>query len=474
MTARIDTHSRTLTVVSPFDGAPLGEAPLASLAEAQSVLGRASGFFAERSRWLPLHKRREYLEAWLRALEPRAEELAVLACREGGKPISDSRVEVARGLEGIREVVRVLCHRTGRIIPMGHTEGSAPYRAWTECEPRGVVLGIGAFNHPFNLIVHQLAPALAAGSPIVLKPSLDTPLSCLELVKALAATGIDSDFCQVLLCDNETTRVLAADPRVSLVHFVGSSRVGWALRLDMAPGTECVLEHGGCAPVIVDKGFPFATVIPSLVRGSFYHAGQVCISVQRIFVHRSDFEAFCGSFVRATGLTRAGDPMAADTLVGPLIRASEVQRVREWIAEAVAGGATLACGGQELGDTVLSPAVLLEPPSQSRVSADEVFGPVVCLYAYDDLPDAVARANAVRSSFQSSFFSYDLEKIRHVTERLEAATVLVNEHTAFRVDWMPFGGYRDAGLGSGDFQSTMAQMSREKLMIVRHDVARGV
>ena len=467
MTAILSTSPSRLSVVDPYLGTTLTDLPMLSPADADRALDAAWQRHSTRERWLKPHERRRYLEALLGALEKDSESLAVQATHEGGKPIADSRVEVARGLEGLRETIRILCHRSGRVIPMGHTEGSAPYRATTQFEPRGVVLAIGAFNHPFNIIVHQLAPALAAGCPILLKPSLDTPLSCLALVERLHRLGIGEDQCKVLLCDNATTAKLAADPRVSFVHFVGSAAVGWQLRRNLAPGSECALEHGGAAPVILDRGYPFETILPALVRSGFYHAGQVCISTQRIFVHRSDFRAFTAAFCAVTAAVTVGDPLQAQTLVGPMIRSAEVERIHDWVQRAAREGAQLACGGCVLGNNLYSPTVLIEPPATAKVSQDEVFAPVVCLYAYDHLGEAVARANAVRYAFHSSFFSRDIDRADWVSRHLEASALLINETPAFRVDWMPFGGYRDSGVGSGDFGGTIAQFSREKLIIQR-------
>jgi acyl-CoA reductase-like NAD-dependent aldehyde dehydrogenase len=327
-------------------------------------------------------------------------------------------------------------------------------------------VAVSAFNHPLNLIVHQVAPAVAAGCPVIVKPAEATPLSCYRFVAILREAGLPEAWCQALVTDGKaTTGRLVADPRVGFFSFIGSAAVGWMLRSTLAPGARCALEHGGVAPVIVAPDADLAVAVPRLAKGGFYHAGQVCVSVQRVFAHRSlAMRLADGLAQRARGMC-VGDPLLEETEVGPLIRAGEVARVHEWVREAVDLGAQLLCGGSPISETCYPPTVLLEPPADCRVSTREVFGPVVCVYAYDELDEAIDRANVLPYAFQAAVFTRDLATAMRAYARLDASAVMVNDHTAFRVDWMPFAGLRQSGLGVGGIPYTFRDMRSEKLLI---------
>ena len=338
--------------------------------------------------------------------------------------------------------------------------------AFTRREPIGVVVAVSAFNHPFNLIVHQVAPAVAAGCPFVVKPADDTPLSCYRFVEILHEAGLPKAWGQALLTENtEIATGLVTDPRVGFFSFIGSARVGWMLRSRLAPGTRCALEHGGAAPVIVAPDADLDRALPALAKGGFYHAGQVCVSVQRVFAHRSIVGRLTQGLAQLAERLRVGDPTLPETEVGPLIRQTEVERVGEWVKEAVAGGATALCGGRMLSSSCYSPTVLLEPPATCRVSTEEIFGPVVCVYAYDGLDEAIARANALPVAFHAAVFTRDYATAMRTYSRLDASAVMINDHTAFRVDWMPFAGLRQSGLGIGGIPYTFHDMQIEKMFV---------
>ena len=228
---------------------------------------------------------------------------------------------------------------------------------------------------------------------------------------------------------------------------------------------RCALEHGGAAPVIVAADADLAQAVPALAKGGFYHAGQVCVSVQRVFAHRSIVAALAAELARHVRRLRVGDPLLAETEVGPLIRPKEVERVHAWVEEAVGQGAQLLCGGRALSATCYAPTVLLEPPPGCRVSTQEVFGPVVCVHGYDDLDEAIGRANALPWAFQAAVFTRDHGTAMHAYARLDASAVMLNDHTAFRVDWMPFAGLRQSGLGVGGIPYTFRDMQTEKMFV---------
>jgi acyl-CoA reductase-like NAD-dependent aldehyde dehydrogenase len=454
-------------VVSPYSGEPIRTFDLTSREEALQALERAHACHRDRAGWLPPHQRISILERAATIIEDRAEDLARQSAREGGKPLSDALIEVNRGVEGIKVAVREIASLGGREIPMSITPSSVNRFAHTYREPRGVVLAISAFNHPFNLIIHQVVPAVATGCPVLIKPAMTTPISCENVVNILYEAGLPEPWCQMLITENEVTEQLVGDPRVSFMTFIGSARVGWHLRSRLAPGSACALEHGGLAPAIVEKSADLDEAVPLLVKGGYYHAGQVCVSVQRIYVERAIAATFVERFVAAVKQLRVGDPLDEATEVGPLILPQEVDRVHEWVTEAVEGGGQLLCGGEKISDSCYAPTVILDPPDDVRLSTEEVFGPVVVIYRHDDQGEAVRRANKPDLFFQASVFTKDLDIALKISRALNGMAVMVNDHTAFRVDWMPFGGHLRSGLGLGGIGYTMAEMSLERMVVFR-------
>jgi len=352
---------------------------------------------------------------------------------------------------------------------MGSTQSSAGRRAFTFREPIGVVAAISAFNHPLNLIVHQVVPAIATGCPVIVKPAAATPLSCFELVRLVHQSGLPTGWCQTFLPEETAlAEALATDRRVSFLSFIGSARIGWYLRSRLHAGTRCALEHGGSAPCIVDRTADLDRLTAPLVKGSYYHAGQVCVSTQRIFVHQDVMSGFLDRFVPAVGQLRTGDPTRPDTDVGPLITPAESNRVQSWLDEAGAAGARLIGGGR-LNASTLLPSIVIEPPANTKLSTLEVFGPTVCVYGYTDLDKAIATANSLPVAFQASVFTQDLGVALSASERLDASAVMVNDHTAFRTDWMPFAGRRESGHGIGGIPWTMHDMTSHKMVVLRID-----
>lgn len=456
-----------LEVTAPYDGAFLKEYDYHSEEQALEVLGKAFAAYENRGGWLSGKRRIEILDALAASIESSVDELALQAAREGGKPLQDSRVEIRRAIDGVKVARDAVSKLTGHEVPMGINEKSLGRWGITYREPRGVVLAISAFNHPFNLLIHQVVTAIAAGCPVVVKPAATTPMSCESLVSMVHEAGLEEPWCQMILTENEVTAKLVADERVAFMTFIGSSKVGWMLRSKLARGARCALEHGGVAPAIVDETADLDDAIPLLTKGGFYHAGQVCVSVQRIYVHASVKETFTRRFVEAAKALNVGDPTHEDTEVGPLIRPGEVERVHEWVTEAKDRGAAVLCGGEPLSKTTYAPTVLLDPPDYARVSRDEVFGPVVCVYSYEDVNNAVRRANLQHAYFQAALFTNRLDRALDIGRRLHGMAVMVNDHTAFRVDWMPFGGHRDSGLNLGGIEHSMRDMTIERMIVFR-------
>ena len=457
-----------ISVVAPWDAAPIAQVPAASAEDIDHALETAYTIFRDRDRWLPIPKRIEILEKTAAQMEQQAEMLALEAAREGGKPLIDSRVEVARAIDGVKNCIEVLRTESGREIPMGLNAASVNRLAFTRKEPIGVVVAVSAFNHPLNLIVHQVGPAIASGCPVIVKPAEDTPLSCFRFVKILHEAGLPQEYCQACVVnDLAVAEQLVTDARVGFFSFIGSAKVGWMLRSKLTPGARCALEHGGAAPVIIDASADLDDTLPLLAKGGFYHAGQVCVSVQRVFAPRALAGEVAERLASIAQPYVIGDPTLETSEVGPLIRPREADRVAEWVTQAVAEGAGKICGAERLSDSSYACTVLLNPAESSLVSTQEIFGPVVCVYAYDDVDQAIATANQLPFAFQASVLTKDLDFGLRCSRRLDAATVMVNDHTAFRVDWMPFAGLRQSGLGVGGIPYTFEDMQIEKQIVVR-------
>ena len=458
-----------IKVLNPYDLSLIEEVPRTSEPEALEILETSYQRFTDRKCWIPMYRRIEILEKAVEIIKRKASELARTAAREGGKPLVDSVVEINRAMEGIKVAVKELQHFGGREIPMNLTRSSANRMAYTMKEPRGVVMAISAFNHPFNLIVHQIIPAVAVGCPVIVKPASATPLSCRNLVDILYEAGLPREWCRMVLCTNQVAEKIIADRRTAFLTFIGSAKVGWYLRSKLAAGADCALEHGGAAPVIFDASADMDQAMPLLVKGGFYHAGQVCVSVQRVYVHRDIVEAFARKMTVLAQQLLVGDPLDEKTEVGPLITTEEVDRVHSWVMEAAGKGGKILCGGKKISNTCYEPTVILNPAEDARVSQDEIFGPVVCIYSCKDRDEAIARANQLDYCFQAAVFTRDLEGALDTVKKLSAMAVMVNDHTAFRVDWMPFGGHRKSGLGVGGIGPAMHEMTVEKLMVIKSE-----
>jgi acyl-CoA reductase-like NAD-dependent aldehyde dehydrogenase len=457
-----------LEVAAPFDRKAIARVEVADGAAAEAALATAHAQCRNRDGWLPAAKRIEILRRTAELMADRRDDLAAGAAQEGGKPLVDSLVEVDRAIDGIRCCIETLRTQHGREIPMRFNAASAGRLAMTTLEPIGPVLAFSAFNHALNLIVHQVGPAIAAGCPVIVKPAKATPLSCLRFVQLLREAGLPDEWCQpIIISDRALSERLVADRRVAFFSFIGSASVGWGLRTKLAPGTRCALEHGGVAPVIVAADADLENAVPLMTKGGFYHAGQVCVSVQRVFAEGRIARELAERLAASATKLRVGDPTLPETEVGPLIRPSEVTRVGEWVDEADKKGAKTLCGGHALSETTYAPTVLFDPPDDARVSTQEVFGPVVCVYPYDKTKDAIRRANSLPYAFQAAIFTRDVDTALTAARSLDASAVMINDHTAFRVDWMPFAGLRESGLGVGGIPYTMHDMQTEKLIVFR-------
>ena len=456
-----------LKVYAPYDQTLIATVDTANANAVEHALQTADSLHRQ-GHVLPVSRRIDILEKTVAIMQQCHEKLAIEAAREGGKPLLDSRAEVSRATDGVKICIETLRTDAGHVVPMGLNAASSGRVAFTQKRPIGVVVAVSAFNHPLNLIVHQVAPAVAAGCPVIVKPAEDTPLSCFRFVRILHQAGLPEEWCQTLtVSDLTVASQLVADPRVNFFSFIGSAKVGWMLRSKLAAGTRCALEHGGAAPVIVAEDADIEDALPLLAKGGFYHAGQVCVSVQRIFAHHSIAQEIADGLSKIGDSFIVGDPILEDTDIGPMIRHAEVNRVQQWVNEAVTQGTKLISGGKRLSDSCYSCTVLFNPPDDAKVSTLEIFGPVICVYPYTDMDRAIQQANALPFAFQGAVFTSDIDCAMRVSKMLSASTVMINDHTAFRVDWMPFAGLRESGLGIGGIPYTLHDLQIEKMIVLR-------
>jgi len=458
---------KSIEVRSPYDDRLLATVATANATAVEAALHHVERLFVVRDGWLSVDQRIGIFERVIDILKMQAEELAYGAAAEGGKPLIDSRIEMVRCIDSIRICIDTLRNNQSAAPVLGINAASKQRIALIQKEPIGPVVAVSAFNHPLNLIAHQVGPAIAAGCPVIIKPAQNTPLSCFRLVQIFHQAGLPKAWCQCLLPESTVlAEALVTDARVAFFSFIGSAKVGWYLRSRLAAGTRCALEHGGVAPVIVAADGNIKKALPSLMKGAFYHAGQVCVSVQRIFVHASIARELAERIAMQAKVLRVGDPLSEQTEVGPLIRAKELDRIDLWVKEAIASGGKLLCGGDRLDYHCYAPTVIYNPPSDASVSTRELFGPVVCIYPFDELHEAIEEANALDVAFQAAVYSENIDTALYISNRLSASAVMVNDHTAFRVDWMPFAGLRQSGLGVGGIPHTIKDMQVEKMTVI--------
>jgi acyl-CoA reductase-like NAD-dependent aldehyde dehydrogenase len=452
-----------LEVRSPFDGSIVGTVAKAGSDEARRAVDAAERAMGDP---LPAHKRAEILVRVAAALGRRAEEAAAQIAAEAGKPLKAARVEVARAMSTYTMAAAQARTLAGEVVPMDASQAGEGKLAFTIRIPIGVVGAISPFNFPLNLVAHKIAPALAAGCAVVLKPASQTPFSALLLAELETEAGLPPGWLNVLVGPaSELGDVLVEDERVKLITFTGSGAVGWTLA-QRAPKKRVNLELGNATPVIVEPDADIEDAAARLAANAFSFAGQSCISVQRIYVHRAVYDDFKTSFLPRVDALVVGDPASEDTDVGPLITQGERDRVLAWIEEAVAAGGRLLSGGQLDGE-LLPPTVVEQPPADVHLSCDEAFGPVCTLTPYDSLPDAIGLANGTRYGLQAGIFTSSLAAATRAARELEFGGITVNEAPTFRADQMPYGGVKDSGNTREGPAWAVREMTEERLVVLQ-------
>ncbi|MBI3603283.1 MAG: aldehyde dehydrogenase family protein [Nitrospirae bacterium] len=450
-------------VRNPFDGSTVAEVCQAGAAEAEEAVSAAVAAFHVMRR-LPAHVRAAALQKIAGTLTARREELARTITAEAGKPISDARRETSRAIQTFTIAAEEAKRLPGEVIPLDLTPGTESYLGIVRRFPVGPVLGITPFNFPLNLVAHKVAPSLACGNPIVLKPAPQTPLTSLLLGEVVLEAGLPPGALSVVPCDNTVAERLVVDPRLKILSFTGSATVGWMLKAKCGK-KRVLLELGGNAGVIVEPDADVEQAAQRCVTGGFAYAGQTCISVQRIHVHEAVYDRFVAALLGRVATVKAGDPTEEATVIGPLIDEAAACRVEEWIKEAVAQGAKLLAGGKRRG-ALVEATVLADVAPAMKVSCREVFGPVVTVSRYKRFEAAIEALNDSDFGLQAGVFTRDVDRIFNAYRDLDVGAVLANDVPTFRADHMPYGGVKDSGLGREGVRYAIEEMTEPKLLVL--------
>jgi acyl-CoA reductase-like NAD-dependent aldehyde dehydrogenase len=429
--------------------------------ELERAIVAAVAAFAETKR-LASYERRDALAHIAMCIERDADELATLMSRESGKPIRDAKGEVARGALTFRTAAEEALRINGEWLPLDWAPANRGRHGIVRRYPIGPVAGISPFNFPLNLAAHKVAPAIAAGCSIVLKPPSKDPLSMLRIAGYLAETDLPKGAVSILPMDRPTGDRMVADDRFKLLSFTGSPSVGWKMKGD-AGKKKVVLELGGNAGAIVDETADLDWAVKRLVYGSFAYAGQVCISVQRIYIVRAIFEEFERRFVEAVRHVKVGDPLDPATDLGPMVEEKAVQRTQQWVQEALAGGARALTGGEPNGRWY-PPTILVDVARDAMICSEEAFAPVVNLFAVDSFADALREINDSRFGLQCGVFTGSLENALGAHDELEVGGIIVNDVPTWRTDAMPYGGVKDSGLGREGLRWSIEAMTEPRLL----------
>jgi glyceraldehyde-3-phosphate dehydrogenase (NADP+) len=452
-----------LVVYNPFDGSVVEEVAQASIENVERAIVAAQEG-SRLTRELSACERSEILMSIANALKNQKEEIAKLISLEVGKPIQFSRIEVDRAILTFSTASEEAKRIGGEALPLDFTKSTAGRFGITRRFPIGIVLAITPFNFPLNLVAHKIAPAIAAGNSFILKPAPQGSLTALRFASIISNTMYPKKAINVLPCSNDAAEKIVADDRIAMLSFTGSAAVGWKLK-SLAGKKKVTLELGGNAGVIIDENVDPETVVKSIALGAFAYAGQVCIKVQRIFVHESIAGQFVTRFMDVVRSLKCGDPNEEEVIVGPLINITAIERIEHWLAEAEQAGAKFLLRGTRKG-RVLTPSILQNVSKTSKIYCEEVFGPVVTLHTFKTIEDAVEQINDTKYGLQAGLFSNNFENILYAYDHIQTGAVIVNDTPTFRIDPMPYGGIKESGIGKEGVKYAMREMSEEKLLVI--------
>ena len=457
------TDSAVAEIHSPYDQSIVGAVAMATRAHAEQAITTAVRVF-ETTRRSPAFERQRILREIAESIEQRREEFARSICLEGGKPIKTARAEVDRAVFTFTVAAEEAGRIGGEYLPMDLQTSTAGRWGMVRRFPIGAIAAITPFNFPLNLVAHKVAPAIACGCTMVLKPAPQTPLTALLLAEVVQQAGLPAGALNALPLSNEDAAPLISDHRLAMLTFTGSAAVGWQLK-SKAGKKRVTLELGGNAGVIVHSDADLDFAAERCIAGGFSYSGQSCISVQRILVQRSVYQKFLDRFLAGVAQLKMGDPQDEATDLGPLIRESDAKRAAEWVQEAVAAAAKLLCGGKRNG-ALLEPAVLTGTTTNMRVNSEEVFAPVKTVEAYDDFSQALASINSTRYGLQAGLFTNDARLIFQAYDDLQVGGVILGDVPTFRIDHMPYGGVKDSGLGREGLRYAIEEMTERKLLLM--------
>lgn len=452
---------------SPYSGEVIAEIPKANVEEVEVALVAADAA-RETMANMPLYERAIILEKLTSLLEARAEEAAELIALEAAKPISTAKVEVQRTIQTYKFAAEEAKRIHGETIPVDAAPGGDGRIAYTVREPLGVVAAITPFNFPMNLVAHKVGPAIASGNTVVLKPASQTPLTSYFIGELLAEAGLPKGALNIVTgAGSLIGNKLVTDHRVKKISFTGSPAVGIGIR-NQAGLKKVTLELGSNAAVIIDENVNIDKLIPRVVSGAFAFQGQVCISVQRIYVHEKMYDMFVERFVAATKELKLGDPLDPTTDVSALISPQDVDRTLSWIEEAKRQGAIVATGGESEGN-ILQPTVLLNVKSEQKVSCQEVFAPIVSITKFSSIQDAFNQVNDSRYGLQAGIYTDNIHVALQATQKLHVGGVIINDIPTFRLDHLPYGGVKESGMGREGLKYAIEEMTEMKLVVINQN-----
>ncbi len=451
-------------VINPYDGRAWTKTWLAKKEHIEEAIQKGLAV-EEEMKHLPTHVKADALMHIAKRMTERKEEFAEAMSLETAKPLLYSRIEVERAIQtfidGAEECKRIY----GEWFPLDRTAAGNGHEATVRRFPVGLVAAISPFNFPLNLVVHKLAPAIAAGCPIVLKPATKTPISALLLAELIDETKLPKGAVSVLPADRDVGDMMVTDPRFKLLTFTGSPGVGWDMKARCGK-KKIVLELGGNAALIVSQSADVNTAVKKSVVGAFSFSGQSCIHTQRMYVHESLFDQFTTQFVEQTKTLIYGDPLDEKTQVSAMIDSRNAERIDTWVKEAVAGGAKVLVGGERKGDAGYVPTVLTNTTQDMKVCAQEAFAPIVVLEKFSDFKDAVVRINDSTFGLQAGVFTNDIREVNYAYNALDVGGVIINNVPTFRVDHMPYGGVKDSGLGREGVKYAIEDMTERKVLVI--------
>ena len=415
---------------------------------------------------MPAYERQQVLEHCVKRFQERFDEIALALCLEAGKPIKDAEGEVTRLIDTFKIAAEEAVRIEGEVLNLEITPRAKGYQGMTKKVPIGPCSFISPFNFPLNLAAHKVAPAIAAGCTFVLKPASRTPVGALIIGEILAETTLPKGAFSILPCSRDGADLFTVDERLKLLSFTGSPEIGWELKAK-AGKKPVILELGGNAACIVDEGTDLDDAVTRIIFGAYYQSGQSCISVQRILVHESLYDDFKAQFVEKVKALKSGDPEDRETFIGPMIAESEAVRLKQWVDEAVAAGATLLVGGERDG-AMLQATILENAPMQSAINEEEAFGPVSTISTFTDFDEALERVNNSKFGLQAGIFTRDIYKIQKAWAVLDVGGVVIGDVPSWRVDNMPYGGVKDSGLGREGIKYAIEDMTETRLLVIRN------